>query len=105
MILHKKQREVVRSPARFKIGRAGRRSGKISLEIEDMAFRAMPENDSPGFNILRFRISDVFAQHKRSQFKHMRRAPSRPLEYWLCQFIYFGVGARRLAESSGARIC
>jgi hypothetical protein len=31
--------------------------------------------------------------------------PFMALEYWLCQFIYFGVGARRLAESSGARIC
>jgi hypothetical protein len=49
--LHQKQREVVRSPARFKTVRAGRRSGKTSLEIEDMAFTAMSENDSPVFYI------------------------------------------------------
>lgn len=51
MNLHEKQKEVVRSPARFKIVRAGRRSGKTTLEIEDMAFTAMSENDSPVFYI------------------------------------------------------
>lgn len=51
MNLHAKQREVVASPARFKVVRAGRRSGKTSLEIEDMSFTAVSEKDSPIFYI------------------------------------------------------
>lgn len=39
------------SPARFKIVRAGRRSGKTTLETEDMAFTAMSKADSPIFYI------------------------------------------------------
>lgn len=41
MILHDKQREVAQSNARFKIVRAGRRSGKTTLEIETLVFKAM----------------------------------------------------------------
>lgn len=40
LTLHPKQREVVLSPARFKIIRAGRKSGKTSLEVEDIYFLA-----------------------------------------------------------------
>jgi len=41
MRLHDRQREVVASKARFKVIRAGRRSGKSTLEIEEMAFEAV----------------------------------------------------------------
>jgi hypothetical protein len=41
MNLHPKQKEVIRSKARFKTIRAGRRSGKSTMEIEDMLFSAM----------------------------------------------------------------
>lgn len=41
MLLHDKQKEIVLSPARFKVIRAGRRSGKSTLEIEDMCFDAV----------------------------------------------------------------
>jgi hypothetical protein len=49
--LHAKQKKVILSKARFKIIRAGRRSGKTSLEVEDMLFDAVSEKDSPIFFI------------------------------------------------------
>lgn len=51
MLLHDKQKDVVRSKARFKIVRAGRRSGKSSLQVEDMSYTAVKEKDSPVFYI------------------------------------------------------
>ncbi len=51
MMLHDKQKDVVRSKARFKIVRAGRRSGKSSLQVEDMSYTAVKEKDSPVFYI------------------------------------------------------
>ena len=51
MLLHDKQRQVVSSRARFKILRAGRRAGKSALQIEDMAFTAVSEKDSPVFYV------------------------------------------------------
>lgn len=51
MKLHDKQKEVIRSKARFKIIRAGRRSGKTCLEIEDMCFTAISKKDNPIFYI------------------------------------------------------
>lgn len=44
-ILHKNQQEVVLSKARFKVIRAGRRSGKSTLEIEEMCFDAVNGRD------------------------------------------------------------
>jgi hypothetical protein len=41
LIPHNKQEEIIKSNARFKIIRAGRRSGKSTLEIEEMAFTAV----------------------------------------------------------------
>ena len=41
MILHEHQRVVARSPARFKITRGGRRSGKTVLKTETMTFKAV----------------------------------------------------------------
>lgn len=41
MLLHPKQKEIVSSDARFKVIRAGRRSGKSSVEIEVMLFKAV----------------------------------------------------------------
>lgn len=38
--LHPKQREIVTSPARFKIIRAGRKGGKTAVEVEIIAFKA-----------------------------------------------------------------
>src|SRR3990167_3526022 len=51
MLLHPHQREIVQSKARFKVIRAGRRSGKTSLEVEDMCFDALSENNRPIFFI------------------------------------------------------
>lgn len=49
MLLHDKQKGVIASNKRFKVVRAGRRAGKTALEVEDMAFTAIKENDSPVF--------------------------------------------------------
>lgn len=51
MKLHDKQIQIIKSKARFKIIRAGRRSGKSTLEIEDMLFEAMSGKDRPIFYI------------------------------------------------------
>lgn len=40
MLLHPKQREIVSNPARFKVIRAGRKSGKTALEVETLLFKA-----------------------------------------------------------------
>lgn len=48
---HSKQTEVIRSIARFKIIRAGRRSGKSTLEIEEMVFDAVSAKDRNIFYI------------------------------------------------------
>lgn len=48
---HEKQKEVIRSGARFKIIRAGRRSGKSTLEIEEMVFEAVNGKDRNIFYI------------------------------------------------------
>lgn len=39
--LHQKQREIVQSPARFKIVRAGRKSGKTLYKVENNTFKAV----------------------------------------------------------------
>lgn len=39
--LHDKQREMVSSPARFKVGRAGRKGGKTAMEVENICHKAM----------------------------------------------------------------
>lgn len=39
--LHDKQREIVQSPHRFKIVRAGRKGGKTLLEVENLCFKAI----------------------------------------------------------------
>jgi hypothetical protein len=44
MILHDKQIAVIQDNARFKIIRAGRRSGKTFMETENMAFKAISGN-------------------------------------------------------------
>lgn len=51
MLLHEKQKKIVQSRARFKVIRAGRRSGKTTLETEDMAFEAVSHKNSPIFYI------------------------------------------------------
>ncbi|MEA3431448.1 MAG: terminase family protein [candidate division WOR-3 bacterium] len=51
MILHKKQREIIQSPARFKVIRAGRRSGKTVLQVEQMVFTAVSGKDRNVFYI------------------------------------------------------
>lgn len=45
MQLHECQKKVIESNARFKVIRAGRRSGKTHLEIEDMCFEAISKKD------------------------------------------------------------
>lgn len=51
MQLHNKQKEVASSKARFKVIRAGRRSGKSSVEIEVMLFKAVNGKDRNVFYI------------------------------------------------------
>lgn len=51
MLLHPKQKEIVTSKARFKVIRAGRRSGKSSVEIEILLFKAVSKNDRQVFYI------------------------------------------------------
>ena len=51
MQLHDKQKQVVESEARFKVIRAGRRSGKSSVEIEVMLFKAISQKDQNIFYI------------------------------------------------------
>lgn len=51
LIPHDKQIEVIKSIARFKIIRAGRRSGKSTLEIEEMIFDAVTGKDRNIFYI------------------------------------------------------
>lgn len=51
MLLHQKQKEVVSSTARFKVIRAGRRSGKSTSEIETMLFKAVSGKDRNVFYI------------------------------------------------------
>lgn len=50
-ILHSKQREIVQSKSRFKVIRAGRRSGKSSVEIEILIFKAVNGKDRNIFYI------------------------------------------------------
>ena len=40
MILHDKQKEVIRSNARFKTIRAGRKGGKTAMEVENITYKA-----------------------------------------------------------------
>lgn len=40
MLLHDKQKEIVKSPARFKVIRAGRKGGKTALEVENICYKA-----------------------------------------------------------------
>lgn len=49
--LHDKQKSIVASKARFKVIRAGRRSGKTILETEEMAYDAVTKKDRPIFYI------------------------------------------------------
>lgn len=51
LIPHNKQIDVIKSNARFKVIRAGRRSGKSTLEIEDMVFDAVSGKDRNIFYI------------------------------------------------------
>lgn len=48
-LLHQKQKEIVENQARFKVVRAGRRSGKTLLKIETMLYRAVTRKDSNVF--------------------------------------------------------
>ena len=51
MPLHPKQKEIVSNGARFKVIRAGRRSGKSSVEVEIMLFKAVTGRDRNVFYI------------------------------------------------------
>ena len=48
---HPKQAKIINSTARFKVIRAGRRSGKSTLEIEEMCFEAVNGKDRNIFYI------------------------------------------------------
>lgn len=50
-LLHSKQQEIVKSDARFKVIRAGRRSGKSSVEIEILVFKAVSGKDRNVFYV------------------------------------------------------
>lgn len=45
MILHNKQKEVAQSRTRFKVIRAGRRSGKTAFNIEECSYKAVSKDD------------------------------------------------------------
>lgn len=49
--LHDKQKEIIANPARFKVVRAGRRGGKTIMEVEDMCFEAVNNEEAPIFYI------------------------------------------------------
>lgn len=51
MQLHAKQKEIAQHPARFKVIRAGRRSGKTTYEIESLVFKAISAKDRTVFYI------------------------------------------------------
>ena len=51
MLLHPKQKEIASNPTRFKIIRAGRRSGKTTLEIEEMLFSSVYKDNQNVFYI------------------------------------------------------
>ena len=51
MLLHSRQKSIVESNARFKVTRAGRRSGKSSVEIEIMLFKAVMKKNRNIFYI------------------------------------------------------
>lgn len=51
LLPHKHQEEVVKSRARFKVIRAGRRSGKTAVEIEQIIFKAVSGKDRNVFFI------------------------------------------------------
>jgi hypothetical protein len=51
MILHNHQKQIVKSKARFKVIRSGRRSGKSSVAIEIMLFTAMSKKDTNVFYV------------------------------------------------------
>lgn len=51
MLLHEKQKQIISSSARFKVIRAGRRSGKTTLEVEDMSYDAVTKKDRNIFYI------------------------------------------------------
>lgn len=51
MQLHDKQREISSSNARFKVIRAGRRSGKTTYEIESLVFNAVSKKDRTVFYV------------------------------------------------------
>jgi hypothetical protein len=53
---HQKQKEIIKSKSRFKVIRAGRRSGKSTLEIEMMVFDAVSGKDRNIFYICPTRI-------------------------------------------------
>lgn len=46
MQLHDKQREIVRSNARFKVIRAGRKGGKTAMEVEIICFKAITKAEN-----------------------------------------------------------
>lgn len=56
MLLHPAQKVVVQSSSRFKITRAGRRSGKTTLKVETMLFKAVSKKDRNVFYIAPTRI-------------------------------------------------
>lgn len=50
MDLHPKQIEVVQSPARFKVIRAGRKGGKTAMEVENICYKAMVKAEELGLS-------------------------------------------------------
>lgn len=51
LIPHPKQEKIIQSKDRFKVIRAGRRSGKTAVEIEMMVFKAVSQSGAPLFYI------------------------------------------------------
>lgn len=54
MQLHQKQKDIVRSKARFKIIRAGRKGGKTAMEVENICFKAITKASNLGLTKTEF---------------------------------------------------
>jgi len=82
LIPHKRQEEIIRSNARFKIIRAGRRSGKTTLQIEEMVFNAVSGKDRNIFYVAPTQIQarKIVWEALKSRVAHIGKANESRLE-------------------------
>ena len=82
MQLHQKQQEIVKSSARFKVVKAGRRGGKTSVVIEEMLFCAMTQKDRFVFYVAPTQIQarDIIWEALKSRVKGKAKINEARLE-------------------------